>query len=398
MQKMNRKILEELADKISTGVATEEEIVRYNRWYRNVQKGEARWIPEELGEKEDIDRRLFSDIEAELRAAERSRIFKGPSRSKIAVAVLLLMAAGSLYWFFTKNDSPKAEDLLVIRDDVNPGRDRAVLTLGDGTKIILDEAEAGLLANEGYISVDKPEEGVVTYQADQPDETRPEEEITYHTISTPVGGKYKIVLPDATEVWLNSMSSIRFPTRFSGGIREVEVTGEVFFDVTRQPENPFLVHTGAQVIRVLGTQFNVEAYSDESQIRTTLIEGSVLVKNEAEEVKIEPGQQVLNHPGTRLRISEADIDQVTAWKNDLFHFWNTDLKEIMKRLSRWYGVEVEYLNEEPAATFTGFISRDVTIANVLYMLEEAGSVKFGLEENKVFVKTGIENENVNDKN
>lgn len=389
---MTRQEIIELAEKISTGVASDWEIARYNLWYQTFQEESGEWSTSELGDDEEIENELLRRINL---ITDSPGIEKPQSSIRFlqriaAAVVILVLAAGSAYWYFLDSRQFGDSAELVIQNDVPPGGDKAILLLGDGSRIILDEVNAGLLAREGSTIVNKSDDGLITYHAGQGEtETRENniQKITYNTISTPEGGKYRVILPDESEVWLNAMSSIRFPTRFAGGQREVEVTGEVYFDVTTNKSQPFWVRSGTQVVKVLGTQFNIQAYSDEEYIRTTLVEGSVVVETENTKTRIEPGQQVIINSSV-IEVKDVDTELVIAWKNGLFQFWDTDLKEIMSQLSRWYGVEVNYLNDGKGSSFTGFISRDVTISKVLRMLEEAGNVQFGLEGNRVSVKTG----------
>lgn len=391
---MNQQIIIELVEKIAAGVATDAEIASFNQWYQTFQQEDQEWPFTDLGDKEKIETAILQSIN------QRINTFPGSGKSsfytlrRIAAAVIvLILAAGGFYWYSSGLSNSAITTELVINNDVQPGEEKAVLTLGDGSRIILDEANTGLLASEGNTSVKKTGKGLITYQSGNTaaDKDAPiKSQTVYNTISTPRGGKYKVMLPDETEVWLNAMSSIRFPTQFTGKTREVEITGEVYFEVTRNEAQPFWVRTGDQVVKVLGTQFNVKAYSDEEAIRTTLVEGSVVVETAGDKVQIEPGEQVVNQFNADVVVETVDTEQAIAWKNGLFQFWDTDLKEIMRQLSRWYDVKITYLNEENNISFTGFISRDVTISNVLYMLEEAGDIKFGVDGNQVVVKTGIE--------
>lgn len=389
---MSKQDLLDLVHKITTGVATDEEIIRFNQWYKSFQKAGSHWPESELGDKKRIESMLIRSID--------QRINNGPLKKdttifqlrRIAVAVIaLILIGGGIYWYFMGQQYSGLPGELVISNDVEPGAEKAVLTLGDGSTIMLDEANKGLIAREGDMAVQKTADGSIIYL--EGEHFNPEEgTVVFNTISTPRGGQFKVTLPDHTQVWLNAMSSIRFPTRFTGSSRSVEITGEVYFEVTHQDTQPFLVHSAGQTIKVLGTEFNVKAYEDEKVIRTTLVSGSVQVETANERIEIEPGQQAILGQDSKLSVTSVDIDQATAWKNGIFQFWNTELKEIMRQLSRWYDVEVVYLNERDDISFTGFISRDVSISNVLQMLQEAGNIEFGLEGREVVVRIG----NVND--
>ena len=389
---MNKHNLIELVEKITTGVATDEEINRFDQWYRSFQEDGTLWPESELGDKKQIESLLLRSIDQRINAGPVNKHTTVFQLRRIAVAAIaLILVGGGIYWYFMGKNYTGMPAELVINNDVPPGNEKAVLTLGDGTTIILDEARKGLIASEGDMVVQKTDEGQITYLMNE-EVDRIDAPVVYNTIRTPRGGQYKVVLPDQTEVWLNAMSSIRFPTRFTGAERSVEITGELYFDVTHDASRPFWVQVGDQTIQVLGTEFDVKAYADEEDIRTTLVAGSVRVVTASSQVRIEPGQQAILDQYARLSVTSVDIDQVTAWKNGIFQFWNTDLKESMRQLSRWYDVNVTYLNEQEGTSFTGFISRDVTISNVLQMLEEAGNIKFGLEGREVMVRIGNETE------
>ena len=381
---MKEDNLRELVEKVTAGVATEEEVALFNAWYQSYQEEGKAWPESELMDKKKIEAAMLRSIEDRINSGSPHRRFI-PKRQIAAAVVLLLVASGVVYWLGNGSSTLTDSQTLVINNDVAPGMETAVLTLGDGRQIVLDEAQMGVIANEGHTSVQKTSEGLIAYQAGQLSASL-DAPLTYNTISTPKGGKYKVVLPDETEVWLNAMSSIRFPTRFTGSNREVEITGEVYFDVTRNSDQPFWVRSDHQTVKVLGTEFNVKAYTDEQYIHTTLVEGSVLVETDSDQVQILPGQQAIYHQEAKLAVESVDTEMVIAWKDGLFQFWNTGLEDIMRQLSRWYDVDVSYLNENKDISFTGFISRDVTISKVLQMLEETGNIKFGLDGRQVVVR------------
>ncbi len=386
---MNEDQLQQLAEKISAGVATDEELVLYSAWYQSFQQEDEVWS--DSGSKDKIAEQLRRSIEDRIRAQPASRP-RVPLRRIAAVALVLVVAYGVAYWWGDAGGDTLQE--LVISNDVEPGMETAILTLGDGSQIVLDDVKAGVIAQEGITSIAKSSDGLLTYHADQIKAVA-DVPVTFNTITTPKGGKYSIVLPDQTEVWLNAMSSIRFPTRFDGSVREVEISGEVYFDVRHKKNQPFWVKTDKYNVKVLGTKFNVKAYDEEVYQPTTLIQGEVMVESGDKQVLMKPGQQVWYDNQGNLVKEEVDTNMVTAWKYDLFQFWNTDLEDIMRQLSRWYDVDVLYLNEPRDISFTGFISRDVTISNVLQMMEATGNIKFGLKGREVTVMVGEEKENKN---
>ncbi|WP_236974244.1 FecR family protein [Membranihabitans maritimus] len=381
---MNREEFIQLADKVSKGLASDKELAKYNQWYRSFQK-DIEW-KEEWGDKSLIEGEILNRINKEISPVKKTTFHL----RRMAVASILLMIFGSALVFYFAQPVKNSNQELVIKNDINPGGNKAILTLDDGSTISLDDSEEGVLAVEGSASISKTGQGILSYHFDkeQPGQMHREK---FNTISTPQGGQFKVLLPDGSSVWLNALSSVRFPVDFNGASRNVEITGEVYFEVVHDQSRPFFVKTGNQVVKVLGTQFNINAYENESGIATTLTEGSVEISNGGQSVIISPGQQAVNTPEAEIEVSEVDIDPVIAWKDGVFQFWSTDIKDIMRQLSRWYQVEVEYLNDFGDEVFTGFISRDVNISRVLEMLEEAGDVKFGIEGNTVRVKVISEN-------
>jgi ferric-dicitrate binding protein FerR (iron transport regulator) len=210
--------------------------------------------------------------------------------------------------------------------------------------------------------------------------------VLYNTLSTPRGGQYQVVLPDGSKVWLNAESSLHFPTAFTGNQREVTLTGEAYFEVAKYMEKPFRVKVDGMSINVLGTHFNVNAYSDENTIKTSLLEGSVkIIKGNLSEL-LKPGYQaVLNKKQDKIRITDADMDGVMAWKNGLFQFDGADINNIMHEIGRWYNVEIVYSGKVPTRTFEGKISRDAELSEVLRILE-LSKVKFSVVGRKIIVQ------------
>lgn len=297
----------------------------------------------------------------------------------------LLVAAGvvglvfSSIWFMLNRNvhEDRKDGLAIIKtsiEDVMPGGDRAMLTLANGKQIILDSAQGKI------VQLDNLE---VTNKAGRLDYEGQSNKVEYHTLSTPRGGKYKLVLPDGTDVWLNAESSITFPTAFTGKGREVAITGEAYFEVVHNAKQPFQVKVNDMVVEVLGTHFNINSYKDESSIKTTLLEGSVKIKRgDGKTVLLAPGQQAQagRVTGESIDVTAPDTEQVMAWKNGRFYYNNADLKTIMRQIMRWYNVEVEYSGKVPVRYFTADISRDNNLSAILKVLE-LSNIHFRLEEN-----------------
>ena len=270
-----------------------------------------------------------------------------------------------------------------FKNDVLPGGEKAVLVLGNGEKIILDSAGNGMLTEQGTAKIIKLENGQLRYNAAAGNPG----EIVYNTIATPRGGQYQVILPDETKVWLNASSSLRFPTAFAGKERRVQISGEAYFEVAKNPSQPFLVSiNGGSEVEVLGTHFNIMAYGDERAVKTTLLEGAINFRNGTAEKKLKPGQQVQLQNGTLKLEVDVDIDQVVAWKNGLFDFSDDVIPDIMRQLSRWYDIEVAYDGPVPEGHYAGAVRRQSNISEVLKMLELAGDVRFEIQGKKVTVK------------
>ena len=305
----------------------------------------------------------------------------------IAASILLLITTG-LYFYKNRTVDDKIAIQVVEPKEaiITPGDDKAILTLSDGTKIILEDAKNGILANQAGVSIQKTSDGELLYSFSNSANsvTQAEDNILYNKIETPIGGKYQVNLPDGSKVWLNSSSSLRFSALFNGDTREVELSGEAYFDVSKNKSKPFRVITKDQIVEVLGTQFNINSYSDEGPIKTTLIEGSVKIIYKDKVVLLSPGQQF--QPKELVSaVVEADTEEVVAWKDGYFVFKNEDIKSIMRKLSRWYNVEVSYSGNIPEVGFGGNISRSKDISEVLDVLQLTNAIHFKVEGRRITV-------------
>jgi transmembrane sensor len=308
-----------------------------------------------------------------------------PAWLKYFTAAALLLFSAAVFYVRTRSSGQPAIKTELVKNDVLPGGNKAILTLANGKKIVLDKAENGTIAKQGNISVDKIQDGSLVYQsaADQGTDTGND----YNTISTPKGGEYAVTLPDGSKIWLNAVSSVTFPTTFTGIERKVTITGEVYFEVAKDITRPFLVETKGQTVRVLGTHFNVNAYEDEHKIKTTLLEGSIKIDADNSSKVLRPGQQA-EVSGNRIRIIDGvNTDAVVAWKNGYFIFDNTDLPSLMHQLSRWYGVNIIYSGDPGEHEFVGEIKRKTNLSNVLKILAVSG-VRFKIENANLYIQPG----------
>ncbi|HWK04511.1 MAG TPA: FecR domain-containing protein [Puia sp.] len=274
-------------------------------------------------------------------------------------------------------------------NDVAPGGNKATLTLSNGQQIVLDDAKSGMLTEQDHAQVVKKDAGTLSYTSTLLHEKPKKEELSYNTLSTPRSGTFLVELPDHSKVWLNNESSLRYPTYFDGqDSRTVELTGEAFFDIKKDPIHPFKVKIGSKIIEVLGTSFNIQAYSDEQSMQTTLISGSVKVIAGEQTSVLVPGQQAgisNNADANDIRVTTAEnLRQIIAWKDGLFFFHDSNIETVMRQLARWYDVEIIYEGKKTTNLFSGMIRRDNRASDVLKVLA-LSDVHFRIEEKKIIV-------------
>ncbi len=311
-------------------------------------------------------------------------------RVRWAAAILLILLSSVTYYLLKKPGPSLSTNAVtknnVMAKDMMPGGNKAVLTLADGTSIVLDSSANGTIASQGNTKVIKLNTGELAYNS----AGNVSKETLFNTLSTPRGGQYQLRLPDGTMVWLNSASSLRYPTVFKGAERKVEITGEAYFEVAKNPAWPFKVKINLSSgeggeVEVLGTHFNIKAYEDEALVRTTLLVGSVKVNHSAGATTIKPGQQLQYSNSGQLRIiNNADLEEAIAWKEGRFYFEDADIGYVMRQIARWYNIEVEY-KSAIHKHFDGVISKNVSVSKVLQMLEMTGEVKFKIEGDRVVV-------------
>lgn len=303
-----------------------------------------------------------------------------------AASIVLILASVSLFLLLGKHPSNQTVSKNKSEqpaNDIMPGTSGAILKLDDGSSVVLDNAANGNLVQQGNTLVVKSGATISYVNGKVPDE----KQIQYNTVETPRGRQFQLVLEDGTKVWLNAASSIRFPVAFVGKQRIVEITGEAYLEVAKNKEKPFQVMCNGSMVEVLGTHFNINAYADEETINTTLLEGSVKVVKGNNQKTIKPGEQAQVHSDGSVRTTvNVNVDEVVAWKNNSFLFDNTDVKKLMRQLSRWYNVDIEFKGAtgEPL-TFNGTISRNATLSTVLKMLESTGDVKLSIEGKRIIV-------------
>ncbi len=307
-----------------------------------------------------------------------------------AVFILVSAIAFIIYtyrmdWF--KNKDTDTLPNIAMENKLQPGGNKAILTLHNGKQIILNEIKEGETVRELGMVISRSDEGRIVYGIDSERSTDRSDGIpSLNTITVPRGGKYELVLADGTKIWLNSASTLTFPPTFSGKERKVELTGEAYFEVAPNKAKPFLVSTPQYQVEVLGTHFNIKAYLDEQMSQTTLLEGAVKVKKEEGELLLTPGQQAEIVLGKKdITRHTANLEKVMAWKNGIFIFDGEELEQVMQQIARWYDAEVVYEGSVPAVKLAGMVSREDSLERLLGILAKAGKVNFDIKGNKIIV-------------
>jgi transmembrane sensor len=386
-----------LIEKYNACTANAEEKNIINEWYLSFDDTAVSVDVNEIYAKKQLEERIRMRLHNTIENEEV--IFHSKQKRRWifpAVAAALIFAIGLFIFFpskktvtpkiISKNNTTKPSNI----NDIKPGGNKAMLTLADGSTIVLDSASNGTLGQQGNIKIIKLDNGLLAYTVNGKQLTE-NDEAFFNTISTPRGGQYQVTLADGTMVWLNAASSIRFPAVFTGTQRKVEITGEVYFEVAKNKEMPFKVKATSSEIEVLGTHFNVNAYSDEANIKTTLLEGSVkisatsFVSNTQTTKTLLPGQQASNNNDGKIKIiNNADLEETMAWKNGRFQFKSTDLKSILRQIARWYDVDVEYKGNVDLH-FTGQLTRNENVSKVFEKLALTNEVHFKIEGKRIIV-------------
>jgi transmembrane sensor len=380
------------------GMPSFEEKVKVEKWYEDIdESGDIAGSDELLQIKEQIYQRTWDKLNPR---AGVIPLYKRPF-FRVAAAAVVAVCITSAYFLFLNKSKPantiaKADTHLLKNDVTAPAVNNAILTLGNGKTIFLDSADNGLLAQQGNAIVSKLNNGRIAYNADNNAATK----IQYNTLTVPKGSKpVQLTLADGTDVWLDVASSITYPTAFAGNERKVEITGEVYFQVAPltlkggYERVPFIVsvssalaHRKGVEIQVLGTHFNVNAYDDENSLKVTLLEGAVKVERPGNEsLNIKPGQQAeITAQGKMELNTEVDIDEIMGWKNNWFNFNSLTVPEIMQQIERWYNVSVTYKGKPGNKHFSGIVSRNNNVSEVLKIMEQAG-IKFKIEGRNITV-------------
>jgi len=367
--------------------SNDNEIDELNEWFHSIDHGNAHlqdWI-NEAGGKEQLETLLYQNFKQKTSKQANVHTLRFIAKAAAVLSAVIIIAG---IWFGGR--SKPAATLAAKRNtpsaNIMPGRNTAQLTLANGKTVSLDDFQNDEMILQTGVSIRKMAEGRLQYTM-QPTVSNAGLSGTYNTIATPKAGQYELILSDGTKVWLNAATSLRYPTNFNGKERRVELNGEAYFEVAHNKQKPFKVITGTQTVTVLGTHFNIKGYTDDAAITTTLLQGSVKVAdNQTNTFKLLiPGKKAELFDDIKdIRISAANVDQVMAWKNGYFIFDDQDIRSIMKLISRWYDVDVEYhLNSNEH--FGGTFSRASDLNRLLKNLESLGKTKFNLKGRRIIV-------------
>jgi len=389
--------IKEIAARFLNGTATEEEAAQLHQWYDA-------WVDEETiiqADTEDpaiIESRMLSHMLQQIRAKDAvpAPVVTMPKRRwwKVAVAAAVIMALGFTLFLWQKKYTHNTHGTLAVTDTtsvIKPGIDKAMLILADGRQVVLDTTATGIVSKQGNTTIINGN-GQLSYAGT---DGKQEEATYYNTVRTGSGNQYRLVLPDGSHVWLNAASTLRFPTRFNGKERVVELTGEGYFEVAKNASIPFHVQVNNMEVEVLGTHFNVNAYDDEEAIKTTLLEGAVKVQsaignrqsaNAERSVVLKPGEQTAFSRSSQLsKPIPVQTEEVVAWKNGLFQFTDAPITTVMRQVARWYNVEVAYQGNVQQEIFSGTIPRTSGITQLIKILELTKTVKVSIEGRKLMI-------------
>jgi ferric-dicitrate binding protein FerR (iron transport regulator) len=403
---MENQHLEELIEKYILKTASIEEQQELLDWYNGYNETGVMWSSDQLNEETLVKRRLLLNINERIQpGAKKVRLW--PRIAVAAAAVAAITLGVWLYYASSINGrhSDAGQNPGLAMNDVAPGRNTATLTLANGETITLSDKKTGVIIDATKLK----------YSDGTPIPSSLRDEVKQSQLlvaSTPRGGTYQFTLPDGTKVWLNADSKLEFPSQFIGKQRKIILSGEAYFEVAKNKAKPFTVESAGQIVEVLGTHFNINSYADEGSTKTTLLEGSVSVssllttpslrgRTEAsrgnlpgrgpsttpgEAVTLKPGQQSVLTDNNRITVKQVDLSDALAWQKGYFMFNNETLESIMKRVARWYNVEVIYLAKETKnVTYYGTVSRFENISKVLSKLQATGNVKFKIEGNKIYI-------------
>ncbi len=380
---MDKKEFLGLLERIRSGEATDKDILLYNTWFAKFQTSDV-WNSAEQGNAEEINKKIHSRIRQQIderpKNVNKSRLF---IRFTAAAAILIIVFTAGFHSFYQK---------AIIKPQIAENRgfnafsnyNRATLTLNDGRQVLLSEGKVGKVASEPDASIQNLTNGRIFYQNIAHQTTLASDAASYNVLNTPNGGQYQIEFTDGSRAFLNAASRLRYPTTFRGNERVVELDGEAYFEVVHDAAKPFKVISKGQVVEVLGTHFNINSYGNEASVKTTLVEGSIRILAGGKKSILKPGQQ-LTINAKQTYVKQTDVEAAVAWKNGFLEFDNRDIQSVMREISRWFDVNVEFQNPANTVKYTARISKYSDIREVLKILESTKTIHFKIYGKKIVV-------------
>jgi transmembrane sensor len=391
------KQIEAILDRHKAGASSPEDLILLESWY--------------VAQQADVLPLIDQDVDSRLAQVKKNLLFKIadkhitlpkksiPLWTRIAVAASIVLAAASVYFTVFSNDESEELRIAALDAGIKPGGDKAVLTLANGKKVILNDVKLGEISSQAGIRIKKESNGILVYEVAAQNTGEANAESQWNTLETPKGGQYQVVLSDGSKVWLNAYSSIKFPAVFSTKSREVEMTGEAYFQVAKRTiggtkvAQSFIVRAHRQRIEVLGTHFNVNSYADEHSVKTTLLEGSVAINTLRDNLKaagsnvvLKPGQQSELNSSGDLAVSSVNVGEAIDWQKGYFAFHNEDVYQIMRKVARWYDIQVVYESSLPKDKLGGTLSRYQDVSKILDVMQRTGLFKFRIKGKTAYVR------------
>ncbi|WP_040540547.1 FecR family protein [Pedobacter arcticus] len=389
---MTEEKFKSLLNNYLEGTASEQDQQRLINFYDDIQKDKLSWITSEMGEQEQVRQALLNKINDRLDCKSKKLKNKNRWQLSIAASLILLLSIGS-YTYLKLHQKEIAYHQK--SNEIKPGCNKAILTLANGKKISLDDSHSGKIVEEAGVLITKTGEGKLVYNVVTSKALPADVAITYNTISTPKGGQYQIDLPDGTKVWLNAASSLKYPIQFKTNERIVELSGEGYFEVAKDKSRPFKVITAMQQVEVLGTHFNINSYSDEPSVKTTLLEGKVSVfplytnkkkgNPDTQHAILKPNQQSVMID-QQIKVLAIDAQTVIDWRNGEFIFNDEPIKTAMRKLARWYDVDVVYEGNFDDIYFGGSFSKFVNLNESVKILESTNKLRCKIIGRRVYMK------------
>lgn len=389
---MNQKELNQFFSKLATNCASDKDLADFRRHLAAAPSQEAHELLKQyaaiVNTSAPVDQERLSRISQAIERAIDREADKSDTKHKLwpvflrIAACLLLVASAATFWYLRHPAHTNSPVLTKDSTPIEPGKDQAVLILADGSKIALNNDKDTTLEAKAMPSGFEQHHGLLHYAPAASHKA----EKQLHTLEVPRGGQYQLLLPDGTKVWLNASTTLSFPSAFESDKREIFLEGEAYLEVAPDKMAPFIVKTKDGVVNVLGTKFNVRAYSNEASVTTTLLDGSVKVSNGNESKLLKPGEEANWTEKQAIRVQPVETMYAVAWKSGFFMFNRLPIDDVMAQLARWYDIDVIYSDEKPTNTIWGSISRFDRFDDVLKTLEELGSVTFKTEGRKVYVR------------